>query len=940
KSDALNEIRALKAPPEPIRDVLEGVLALLGISDVSWQSMRKFLGERGAKERILEFDARQVTPAIRDNVSKLLDQKKSSFKQETIMRASTAAAPMAAWVKANVDYATILERIGPLQGQLDSLVTNKQVGEEKLEKLRKKLKKIDERVEQLRKDFSQKCKEAERLKDKLEKAEKDLGAAEDLLEKLSGEKTRSVAAFMRTESELLQYKTEGLPSDELSQENAVVILDTTLTPLVVDPANQAAQWLKAHLKSHDVTVETTSLHDDRFAHTLELAIRFGKTLLVTEVDRVDPMLFPVLRRDLISQGPKRVVTLGNKLVDWQDTFRLFLFTRSTDLRLSPDSSSLVVEVNFSVTRQGLESQLLGNTIQHEKPELETLKVELLQKEEQLKLQLAKLEESLLADLANSHGNLLENAQLVQSLNLIKSQASTIAESLEQSSKLQLELDAKREVYRDFAHKGSVMFFLIQDMELRNHMYQFSLEDFLQIFEDTLRSYQGDQDLDYKIPALSLSLAQQSFLHVSRGLFKQDRIEFAMHIAHGYFPGEFPEAHWRVFIGGGEPGDVDGAARRLPPWAPVNAKVILASLLAAEPGAVERLQLQNQQFWESWARTATPEKDIGQFGALDRLLLVAMFRPDRLAATMSDVALSLLKLNALVEVTSIENLVQRSRARDPILLITSTGADPSIEVQDAAYKIVGRARFTQIALGGGQTDEAMIQLRRCAASGEWLFLKNLHLVLGWVSALENEISSMAAPHKDFRLFLTTEAHDLFPSVLLKSCVKMSVESPPGVKQNLLRTYSTWDDEFLAQRSVAQSQILFGLAWFHALVQERRTYIPQGWVKHYDFTQADMKSAADIIKVMVDSNGNADWTAIRGLLESAIYGGRLDNTQDIKVLVVLLEKVFDPDTLIAKRTPLYQSIFFFWCAGHQSQLRHFQHDHELPPRRRRACPVLPP
>lgn len=49
KSDHLNEIRSLKAPPDAIRDVLEGVLKLMGQADTSWNSMKKFLGNRGIK---------------------------------------------------------------------------------------------------------------------------------------------------------------------------------------------------------------------------------------------------------------------------------------------------------------------------------------------------------------------------------------------------------------------------------------------------------------------------------------------------------------------------------------------------------------------------------------------------------------------------------------------------------------------------------------------------------------------------------------------------------------------------------------------------------------------------------------------------------------------------------------------------------------------------
>ena len=49
-NDALNEIRSLRAPPETIKDILEGVLCLMGIQDTSWANMKSFLGRRGVKE--------------------------------------------------------------------------------------------------------------------------------------------------------------------------------------------------------------------------------------------------------------------------------------------------------------------------------------------------------------------------------------------------------------------------------------------------------------------------------------------------------------------------------------------------------------------------------------------------------------------------------------------------------------------------------------------------------------------------------------------------------------------------------------------------------------------------------------------------------------------------------------------------------------------------
>ena len=54
--------------------------------------------------------------------------------------------------------------------------------------------------------------------------------------------------FLSTESQLLTWKKEGLPADILSQENAIMILNSNRTPLIIDPATSASEWLKSSLK--------------------------------------------------------------------------------------------------------------------------------------------------------------------------------------------------------------------------------------------------------------------------------------------------------------------------------------------------------------------------------------------------------------------------------------------------------------------------------------------------------------------------------------------------------------------------------------------------------------------------------------------------------------------------------------------------------------------
>ena len=80
------------------------------------------------------------------------------------------------------------------------------------------------------------------------------------------------------------------------------------------------------------------------------------------------------------------------------------------------------------------------------------------------------------------------------------------------------------------------------------------------------------------------------------------------------------------------------------------------------------------------------------------------------------------------------------------------------------------------MGGGQQEEALRLLRQCATNGEWLFLKNLHLVIPWVATLQKELNVLR-PHADFRLWLTSEPHDEFPSIMLATSLKVR---PPLIR----------------------------------------------------------------------------------------------------------------------------------------------------------------
>jgi len=58
-----------------------------------------------------------------------------------------------------------------------------------------------------------------------------------------------------------------------------------------------------------------SFLDDAFRKNLESALRFGNPLLVQDVESYDPILNPVLNRELRRTGGRVLITLGDQDID-------------------------------------------------------------------------------------------------------------------------------------------------------------------------------------------------------------------------------------------------------------------------------------------------------------------------------------------------------------------------------------------------------------------------------------------------------------------------------------------------------------------------------------------------------------------------------------------------------------------------------------------------
>ena len=226
--------------------------------------------------------------------------------------------------------------------------------------------------------------------------------------------------LLSTESQLLAWKQLGLPDDPLSQENALVIAHNphSRVPFVIDPADAARGWLQAHYGTDPARpLESIQSADTRFTNQVELAVRFGKTLLVFDVDTLEPMLYPIVRKDIFMQGPRSVVVLVVKC-RLQQEFSSRLSNAQPTTDLPPDATALCTLINFTVTRLALEVSSSACLSTTNSPNWRS-ESQMLKQEEDYKIRLAALEKTLLEALATAEGDLLENSLLIESLSQTK-----------------------------------------------------------------------------------------------------------------------------------------------------------------------------------------------------------------------------------------------------------------------------------------------------------------------------------------------------------------------------------------------------------------------------------------------------------------------------------------------------------------------------------------
>ena len=617
------------------------------------------------------------------------------------------------------------------------------------------------------------------------------------------------------------------------------------------------------------------------------------------MEAIDPVLNPVLNREIHKAGGRRLVRLGDQDIDFSHTFTMFMSTRDSTFAFPPDLCSRVTFVNFTVTPGSLQRQCLSAVLKSERPDIDAKRTELLKLQGEYQARLRELEDGLLDTLNSVEGNILDNDIVIQQLQTLKSESAEVVRKSGEAEVVMGEVEEVSQTYKPVSEMASGMFFAMETLPEVHFLYHFSLQSFLDILDFVLHSDEcasiiakagggsgdageakggGDKNAPprgdplARLIKLKALLFEECFKRTRCSLLNEDAVVFAARLAQirlRYDPAlQVDEAsrdttgrvleHLMRGLGGDAPSSaaVSDASGALPEGTLSRAQVQKqASLLpvGARGEAKVTLLASMRNNGDDWVRFLSAKADDaftlpeGMTENADAALqsaaavaVVQALRPDRVGAALERFVEAVFPVEetALFSQPELDlsEVVERwSSASSPLLLCSRAGYDASGKVD--ALAAAAKVKYKSLAMGSEEGfDMADKYVNAASREGSWVLLRNVHLCPTWLISLEKKLHGLS-PHPEFRLFLTAEIHPKLPSNLLRLSHVIALEPPAGIKASLQRSLRSMPEARMNKAPAERSRLYFLLAWCHATILERLQFAPVGWSKTYEFSDAD-------------------------------------------------------------------------------------------------------
>ncbi|XP_076310266.1 dynein axonemal heavy chain 8-like [Tachypleus tridentatus] len=723
----------------------------------------------------------------------------------------------------------------------------------------------------------------------------------------------NLISFLTDAPTIKEWNLQGLPSDDLSIQNGIIVTKASRYPLIIDPQGQGKSWINNKEKHYGLLI--TSLHHKYFRSHLEDALSMGKPLLIKDVEEVlDPILDDILEKNYVKSGTSYKVKLGDKECLVMENFRLYITTKLANPCFSPEVSACTSVIDFTVTIKGLEDQLLGLVIMSEKQELEANRKNLMESVTANKRKMKELEDNLLYKLTSTKGSLVDDESLIHVLTNTKEIAAEVSEKLSVAAETEIMINKAREEFRPVAARGSILYFLICDISMVNVMYQTSLIQFLELFDMAMRNSEKSPIAAKRIRNINEYLTYEVFKYTCRGLYKNHKFLFTLLLTLkiDMQQGNISHEEFEILIKGGAALDL----KAVPPK-PAKWMTDISWLNLVELSKLQQFQeiltkvKKNEKSWKSWYEKDAPEEEeipCGYQMSLDsfhRLLFIRCWCQDRMMfQARKYISDTMGAKYADPVILNLEHIWKESNTRMPLICLLSMGSDPTNQIETLSKK--KGIDCHAVSMGQGQEVHAQRLMGQCMSGEGWLLLQNCHLGLDFLEELMDNLLTNETIHDSFRVWITTEVHPKFPISLLQMSIKFTNDPPQGVQAGLKQMYSTVTQNQLDLIDYPQWQpLLYAVSFLHSVVQERRKFGPLGWNIPYEFNSADWVASVQFLQNHLDDmdpNKGVSWNTVHYMIGEVQYGGRVTDDYD-KHLLNTFVKVWFGDHMFLEDFSFY-------------------------------------
>ncbi|KAK2580549.1 hypothetical protein KPH14_007682 [Odynerus spinipes] len=952
--------------PEKVQDPKTGKT-----TEDYWLASIRMLGDMKFLDSLKNFDKDNIPPAymkiIRD---KFINDR--SFQPEAIKKVSTACEGICKWVRAMEVYDRVIKVVAPKRAMLAEAEAELAAQMEMLNAKRALLQEVTQKLQSLNDEFAECMREKKKLEDQIYNCTQKLDRAEKLLGGLSGEKTRwsetAIALGASLESvigdvllssgvvaylgaftvnyrnklidlwyasctrvnipcgqhfslidilgepvEIRAWTIHGLPADNFSIENGIIVKNADRWPLMIDPQNQANKWVKNMEKQNKLSV--IKLTDPNYVRVIETALQFGIPVLLENIlEEIDAILEPVLLRNVYKQRGTLYIKFGENVLEYNSNFRFYITTRLRNPHYLPEVVVKVTLLNFMITPQGLQDQLLGIVVAKELPVLEEKKNQLIVEGANNRRILKEIEDKILQVLSASKGNILEDETAIKILSSSKILSEDIEAKQEISAKTAVEIDEARDGYKPVSKHGSILFFCISELGNVDPMYQYSLSWFIHLYVMSIINSEKSIYLNKRMDNLNSHFTMSIYRNVCRSLFEQHKLMFSLILCVGLMraEGTLNEDLWAFLLTGGVALD-NPYPNPAPSWLTDKSwsEIVRAADIPTMQG-LKRSFDQRISMWKDCYDSANPQEKVlpppfehEEGRDMKKLVLIRCIRPDKIVAAVQIFIIENMS-QSFVEPPpfDLQGSYNDSSNITPLIFILSPGSDPMAGlIKFAEDNGMSKKDLMTISLGQGQGPIASNMINDGIKSGEWVILQNCHLAVSWMKELDRICDEVIIPentHLKFRLWLTSYPSMGFPVSILQNGVKMTNEPPKGLKNNLLRSYLNdpiSDLKFFrsCNKILEWRSLLFSLCFFHAVVQERRNFGPLGWNIPYEFNESDLRISILQLQLFLNDYDEIPFDAILYLTGECNYGGRVTDDKDRRLLNSLLKNFYNPEVV---------------------------------------------